>query len=124
MVIQLRVEGPRLGTAAFATARDLEPGCEVAASRGVFPSGRQAQGRLRNTAPGVGYPARSAPRSSAKPPESERHQVRAARKVADAEHIATAKRMKADGHTAKDIAKFLGVSRATLYRYLAPDLAA
>jgi AcrR family transcriptional regulator len=27
--------------------------------------------------------------------------------------------MKADGHTAKDIAKYLGVSRATLYRYLA-----
>jgi DNA invertase Pin-like site-specific DNA recombinase len=40
------------------------------------------------------------------------------RKVDDAEHIATAKRMKADGHTAKDIAKYLGVSRATLYRYL------
>jgi DNA invertase Pin-like site-specific DNA recombinase len=40
------------------------------------------------------------------------------RKVADGEHIATAKRMKADGHTGKDIAKFLGVSRATLYRYL------
>jgi DNA-binding CsgD family transcriptional regulator len=33
-------------------------------------------------------------------------------------HIATAKRMKATGHTAKDIAKFLGVSRATLYGYL------
>ena len=30
---------------------------------------------------------------------------------ADAEHIATAKRMKADGHTGKDIAKYLGVSR-------------
>jgi predicted DNA-binding transcriptional regulator AlpA len=28
--------------------------------------------------------------------------------------------MKADGHT-KDIAKYLGVSRATLYRYLAED---
>jgi DNA invertase Pin-like site-specific DNA recombinase len=40
------------------------------------------------------------------------------RKVADAEHIATAKRMKADGHTGEDIAKYLGVSRATLYRYL------
>jgi DNA invertase Pin-like site-specific DNA recombinase len=40
-------------------------------------------------------------------------------KVADAEHIATAKRMKNDGHTGKDIAKYLGVSRATLYRYLA-----
>ncbi|HEX9175944.1 MAG TPA: helix-turn-helix domain-containing protein [Mycobacterium sp.] len=26
--------------------------------------------------------------------------------------------MKADGHTGKDIAKYLGVSRATLYRYL------
>ena len=41
------------------------------------------------------------------------------RKVDDAEHIATARRMKADGHTAKDIAKYLGVGRATLYRYLA-----
>jgi DNA invertase Pin-like site-specific DNA recombinase len=40
------------------------------------------------------------------------------RKVADAEHIATARRMREDGHTAKDIAKYLGVSRATLYRYL------
>jgi AcrR family transcriptional regulator len=27
--------------------------------------------------------------------------------------------MKADGHTARAIAKYLGVSRATLYRYLA-----
>jgi DNA invertase Pin-like site-specific DNA recombinase len=41
------------------------------------------------------------------------------RKVDDAEHIATAKRMKADGHTGRDIAKYLSVSRATLYRYLA-----
>jgi DNA invertase Pin-like site-specific DNA recombinase len=46
------------------------------------------------------------------------------RKVNDADHIATAKRMKADGHTGKDIAKFLGVSRATLYRYLDEDRAA
>lgn len=45
------------------------------------------------------------------------------RKAADAEHIATAKRMKADGHTGKDIAKYLGVSRATLYRYLADEAA-
>ena len=37
------------------------------------------------------------------------------RKVDDTEHIATAKRMKSDGHTGKDI----GVSRATLYRYFA-----
>ncbi|BBX06743.1 recombinase family protein [Mycolicibacterium aichiense] len=43
------------------------------------------------------------------------------RKVNDAEHIATARRMKADGHTAKSIAKYLGVSRATLYRYLDED---
>jgi hypothetical protein len=43
------------------------------------------------------------------------------RKVDDSEHIATAKRMKADGHTGKDIAKYLGVSRATLYRYLTLD---
>jgi DNA invertase Pin-like site-specific DNA recombinase len=40
------------------------------------------------------------------------------RKVDNAEHIATAKRMKAGGHTAKDIAQYLNVSRATLYRYL------
>ena len=46
------------------------------------------------------------------------------RKVGDTEHIATATRMKADGHTAKDIAKYLGVSRATLYRYLDPTKAA
>jgi DNA invertase Pin-like site-specific DNA recombinase len=46
------------------------------------------------------------------------------RKVDDPEHIATAKRMKADGHTGKDIAKYLGVSRATLYRYLAAENAA
>jgi len=43
------------------------------------------------------------------------------RKVSDGNHIATARRMKADGHTGKDIAKFLGVSRATLYRYLDED---
>jgi DNA invertase Pin-like site-specific DNA recombinase len=43
------------------------------------------------------------------------------RKVADAEHIATAKRMKSAGHTSKDIAKYLGVSRATLYRYLVEE---
>ena len=45
------------------------------------------------------------------------------RKVADAEHIATAKRMKADGHTGRAIARYLGVSRATLYRYLAHEAA-
>jgi hypothetical protein len=44
------------------------------------------------------------------------------RKVDDPVHIATA-RMKADGHTGKDIAKYLGVSRATLYRYLAAEAA-
>jgi Helix-turn-helix domain of resolvase len=46
------------------------------------------------------------------------------RRVEDPVHIATAKRMKADGHTSKDIARYLGVSRATLYRYLADDAAA
>jgi DNA invertase Pin-like site-specific DNA recombinase len=39
------------------------------------------------------------------------------RKVGNPENIATARRMKADGHTGKAIAKYLGVSRATLYRY-------
>jgi DNA invertase Pin-like site-specific DNA recombinase len=43
------------------------------------------------------------------------------RKVDEVEHISTAKRIMADGHTANDIAKFLGVSRATLYRYLEDD---
>jgi DNA invertase Pin-like site-specific DNA recombinase len=46
------------------------------------------------------------------------------RKVDDPGHIATAKRMRDDGHTAKDLAKFLGVSRATLYRYLSADVIA
>jgi len=46
------------------------------------------------------------------------------RKVANAEHISTAKRMKADGHSGRDIARFLGVSRASLYRYLSDDGAA
>lgn len=46
------------------------------------------------------------------------------KKVPDPSHIATARRMKDDGHTARDIAKYLGVSRATLYRYLAEDAAA
>ncbi|MCU1701341.1 MAG: site-specific recombinase, invertase Pin [Mycobacterium sp.] len=32
------------------------------------------------------------------------------RKVDDAEHIATAKRMKADGQTGRDIAKYLGLA--------------
>jgi DNA invertase Pin-like site-specific DNA recombinase len=41
------------------------------------------------------------------------------RKVTDSGHLATARRMKQDGHTARDIAKFLGVGRATVYRYLA-----
>ena len=36
----------------------------------------------------------------------------------------TAKRMKADGHTGTDIAKYLGVSRARLYQYLAEETAA
>ena len=43
------------------------------------------------------------------------------RKVDDIKHIATARRMKSDGHTAGDVAKYLGVSRATLYRYISED---
>jgi DNA invertase Pin-like site-specific DNA recombinase len=45
------------------------------------------------------------------------------KKVADSSHVATARRMKDDGHTGRDIAKYLGVSRATLYRYLADEAA-
>jgi DNA invertase Pin-like site-specific DNA recombinase len=46
------------------------------------------------------------------------------KKVDDSEHISTARRMKDDGHTGKDVAKYLGVSRATLYRYLGESLGA
>nr|WP_308214403.1 helix-turn-helix domain-containing protein [Mycolicibacterium diernhoferi] len=45
-----------------------------------------------------------------------RHQVRAPQAVSDVDHISTARRLETDGHTARDIAKYLGVSRATLYR--------
>jgi DNA invertase Pin-like site-specific DNA recombinase len=45
------------------------------------------------------------------------------KKVADPSHVATARRMKDDGHNARGIAKYLGVSRATLYRYLAEEAA-
>ncbi len=45
------------------------------------------------------------------------------KKVADPNYVATARRMKDDGHTARDIAKYLGVSRATLYRYLTDEAA-
>jgi hypothetical protein len=38
----------------------------------------------------------------------QRHQVGRPRKVDDDEHIATAKRMKADGHTGEDVAKYSG----------------
>ncbi|WFS13795.1 recombinase family protein [Rhodococcus aetherivorans] len=46
------------------------------------------------------------------------------RKVDDAEKMAQARRMKADGYTGKQIAAALGVSRATLYRYLADEATA
>jgi DNA invertase Pin-like site-specific DNA recombinase len=45
------------------------------------------------------------------------------KKVADPSHITTARRMRDDGHTVREIAKYLGVSRATLYRYLADEAA-
>jgi DNA invertase Pin-like site-specific DNA recombinase len=41
------------------------------------------------------------------------------RKIDDNVLIGTARRMRQDGHTCRDIARFLGVSRATAYRYLA-----
>jgi DNA invertase Pin-like site-specific DNA recombinase len=40
------------------------------------------------------------------------------RKVSAPDQIALARRMKSDGYTGKQIAQSLGVSRATLYRYL------
>ncbi|OCB32801.1 hypothetical protein A5676_04380 [Mycobacterium malmoense] len=45
------------------------------------------------------------------------------RKVREIQDLATAKRMKQDGHTGRAIARYLGVSRATVYRYLAEDAA-
>jgi DNA invertase Pin-like site-specific DNA recombinase len=45
------------------------------------------------------------------------------KKVVDPAHLVTAKQMQAQGHTMRDVAKYLGVSRATLYRYLADDAA-
>ena len=45
------------------------------------------------------------------------------KKVADHCRIVTARRMKDNGHTVRDIAKYLGVSRATLYRYLVDQAA-
>ncbi len=45
-------------------------------------------------------------------------------RIDDNEHISTATAaVKADGHTGTDVAKYLGVSRATLYRYLADEAA-
>ena len=44
-------------------------------------------------------------------------------KVDDNALIATARRMRQDGHTGRDVARFLGVSRATAYRYLADTAA-
>ena len=41
-----------------------------------------------------------------------------------ATQAAHARPMKADGHTGTDIAKYLGVNRATLYRYLNEESAA
>ena len=72
---------------------------------------RPAEG---GTTPGVAI--RSKERSALQREASRANSTRFGRpcKVDDIEHIATARRMKADGHTAKDIAKFLGVSRATL----------
>jgi DNA invertase Pin-like site-specific DNA recombinase len=72
----------------------------------------------------VGYPARRAPPSSAQTARANGTKFGRPREVDDSEHITTAKRMKADGRTGKDIAKYLGVSRATLYRHLAEDTAA
>jgi DNA invertase Pin-like site-specific DNA recombinase len=90
---------------------------------GGFPSGREAQARQR--ARHLGWAIRQrAHRAEAGSLRNNGTRFGRPRKVDDAEHIATAKRMKADGHTGRDIAKYLGVSRATLYRYLSQDDAA
>jgi len=43
------------------------------------------------------------------------------RKVKDADQIGAAQRIKADGHTGTDSAKYLSFSRATLSRYFDQD---
>jgi DNA invertase Pin-like site-specific DNA recombinase len=69
----------------------------------------------------VGYPARSALKRASS--RANGTKFGRPRKVQEAQDMTTARRMKTDGHTAKDIAKYLGVSRATLYRYLAEGTA-
>jgi DNA invertase Pin-like site-specific DNA recombinase len=81
-------------------------------------TGRMVIGILASMAESSASWSRSGPRSSVKPPGRTAKKFGRPRKVDDTEHIATARRMKANGHTGKDIAKYLGVSRATLYRYL------
>ncbi len=44
------------------------------------------------------------------------------RQIANAEHIATATRMKGQGETAATICRTLAVGRTTLYRYSADDV--
>ena len=97
------------------------PGCGVAASRG-FPIRTRGPGppEGHGTWGGLSGKERTALKREAS--RTNGTKFGRPRKVDDTEHIATAKRMKADGHTGKDIAKYLGVSRATLYRYLAEDL--
>jgi hypothetical protein len=84
---------------------------------GGFPSGQEAHARLRARHLGwaIGKERTALKRATSRASGTKFGRPR---KVDDTDHIATAKRMKADGHTGRDIAKYLGVSRATLYRYL------
>src|SRR6478609_7615522 len=86
-------------------------GCETDCESARFPSGHEAQTRRRGTAPGVGYPAKERTTVTREALPNERLQVRRPRKVDDAEHIATAKLMKADGDTPDVASVVRGVQR-------------
>jgi hypothetical protein len=96
--------------------RKCGPGCGGARSRG-FPSGQEAQARLRGTAPGGGLSGKERTTLQREASRANGTKFGRPRKVADSEHITTARRMKVDG-----IAKYLGASRARLYRYFAEEV--
>jgi Helix-turn-helix domain of resolvase len=85
---------------------------------------RQAGGRIDPHAVGSYWnlAADDQPRHLLRRPHQGRHQRRRTVLLVLG-WFPNAKRMKADGHTGRDIAKYLGVSQATLYRYLAMDVA-
>ena len=62
-------------------------------------------------------------RTQASDVPGQRHQIRAAEESRRPESHRDREADAVDGHTARDVAKYLGVSRATLYRYLVDEAA-